>query len=269
VIGPVLYYAPGAGLGHLNRALAIGLELRDRGVDARIVTDSPFASGLSILARFPFIHIPNARWRELAVACCAESKPRAIVTDTFPYGLRDEWREPASPPRIHIARRLRVPAPLDPAAFACILQAEPLAPDHEALLGNAIRLPGPIRLPPQRLRTAVPRALDRDHLTLLVHSGPEEEVRQFARFAGTPCAIVSPWNGIEYYPAVNLYERARRIITAAGYNSMTDGLFFRDRHLAIPMPRRYDDQHARHASFFTVPCDGTARAVEVIMSVVQ
>ena len=88
-------------------------------------------------------------------------------------------------------------------------------------------------------------------LTLIVHSGPAEEVVALVALAQPPYIVISPWPKVEYYPAVNLYSRARRIITGAGYNSMADLLAHRARHTAVPFPRRYDDQHARVKYFFT------------------
>ena len=59
--GIVAYFAPGGGLGHLNRALAVCLRLRDAKVDARIVTNSPFAEGLAALAHCPIIRLEGIR----------------------------------------------------------------------------------------------------------------------------------------------------------------------------------------------------------------
>ena len=195
-------------------------------------------------------------------------RPRAVITDTFPYGLREEWRgAPPLMPLIHVARRLLTPFAISPGDFALILRAEPLSPEHGLALGAGVSLTGPILLPPGRLATPIPFALDRDDLTLVVHSGPEEEVAALEALAEPPYVVISPWSEVEYYPATNLYARARRIITGAGYNSMADLLAFRERHTAIPFPRRYDDQHARVREFFREPSDGTPQAVEAILSV--
>ena len=268
--GIVAYFAPGGGLGHLNRALAVCLRLRDAGVDARIVTNSPFAEGLAALARCPIIRMEGDRWAESARAFVDEMQPRAVVTDTFPYGLRDEWRTALpGPPLIHIARRLLTPFPIQPKDFSLILQAEPLSVEHCASLGPSEALPGPILLPPGRIPTPIPMNLDRDDLTLIVHSGPAEEVAALIALAQPPYIVISPWSKVEYYPAANLYSRARRIITGAGYNSMADLLAHRARHTAVPFPRRYDDQHARVEHFFREPADGTTQAVASILTLLS
>lgn len=244
--GIVAYFAPGGGLGHLNRAIAVCLRLRDAKVEARIVTNSPFAEGLAALARCPIIRLKGDRWTESAHAFVDEMQPRAIVTDTFPYGLRDEWRsEKPRPPLIPVARRLLTPFPIEPKDFSLIIRAEPLSVEHRASLGSSEVLPGPILLSPGRIATPIPITLDRDDLTLIVHSGPAEELAVLIALAQPPYAVISPWSNVEYYPATNLYSRADCIITGAGYNSMADLLAHRARHTAVPFPRRYDDQHAR------------------------
>jgi hypothetical protein len=266
--GIVAYFAPGGGLGHLNRALAVCLRLRDAGVDARIVTNSPFAEGLAGLARCPIVGLAGGSWKEDSRAFVAENRSRAVITDTFPYGLREEWRGVGlGVPLIHVARRLLTPFAISPGDFALILRAEPLPAEHGLALGGGISLAGPILLPPGRVATPVPLALDRNDLTLVVHSGPEEEVAALIALAEPPYVVISPWSKVEYYPATNLYGRARRVITGAGYNSMADLLAYRDRHTAVPFPRRYDDQQARVREFFREPSDGTPQAVEAILSV--
>ncbi len=266
--GVAAYFAPGGGLGHLNRGLGICLELRDRGVDARIVTNSPFAAGLAALAHCPIVELAGADWAVAARAFVSETRPRAVITDTFPYGLREEWRAAPPPaPLLHIARRLRTPVPLHRPDFAQIVAVEPLAPEHSTALGAYVSLRGPVRLVPGRVATPLPKALDRDGLTLVVHSGPEDEVRHLMALAEEPFAVISPWSGLEFYPAVNLYERARRVITGAGYNSMADGLWWPQKHTAVPFARRYDDQQARLHGFFREPIDGTAQAVDLLLRV--
>ena len=189
----IVYRDPWGGLGHLNRALAVCLRLRDEGVDARIVTNSPLAEGLAALARCPMVRLEGSRWAETARAYVAETQPRAVITDTFPYGLREEWRAaPPGPPFIHIAGRLLTPFSMSPEDFSLILQAEPLSERHRTSLGASIALPGPILLPPDRIATPIPAALDRDDLTLIVHSGPIEEVAALTELAEPPYVVPSP-----------------------------------------------------------------------------
>jgi len=249
----IAYYAPGSGLGHLNRGLAVCLALRDYGHDARLLSNSRFAERLAGLARCPIVGVAP----ELAEAYVLEARPDVLVMDTFAHGLRGE--RPQAPAMVHLARRLQQPLPV--VGFDAVIQAEPLAPSHEALLGPAIRLPGPIRLPPGRIPTPIPPELDRDGLHLVVHSGPAAEVTQLTSLAPEPRAVIN----LNYYPACNILHRATQVYSGAGYNIMAE-MLGRPNHTAIPFPRHYDDQSARLRDFFTELVDGTPLAARTIAS---
>jgi predicted glycosyltransferase len=111
----------------------------------------------------------------------------------------------------------------------------------------------------------------------VVHSGPIEELRQLIAIAregmapGDDLAAITPWVAhetgcpcFEYYPAANIVECAARVISGAGYNIIADMMYRRGRHIAIPFPRRYDDQHGRLSSLLESPRDGTSEAAEAI-----
>lgn len=284
----VLYSAPGSGLGHLNRALAVCLELRELQVDARIVTNSLFAEGLARASRFPITRIAAGDWREGVRAYAATYKPALLVRDTFPRGLRGEWAEPLPIPAVYVARRLNAVAVESlfghtgwADGLLRVVAAEQLSQVHESALAACVvplmRLPGPIRLRPGRVPTAIPaeleRILDAGHCCLVVHGGPAQEVAQLvgvAREFGQPTAI-APWgaglNGtppFEYWPAGNVMERAVRVVSGAGYNAMADMMFDRHRHTAVPFPRRFDDQAGRLDAWQMVEQDGTRAAAQAI-----
>ncbi len=249
----IAYYAPGSGLGHLNRGLAVCLALRDLGHDARLISNSRFAERIASLARCPIVGVPP----EFAEAYVREARPDVLVMDTFPAGLRGE--RPQAPVMVHIARRLQQPLPV--VGFDAVIQAEPLPPHHEALLGPTIRLPGPIRLAPGRIPTPLPPELDRDGLHLVIHSGPAAEVTQLTGLAPEPRAVIN----LTYYPACNILHRAAHVYSGAGYNIMAE-MLGRPNHTALPFPRHYDDQLARLQNFFTAPADGTPLAARTIAS---
>ncbi len=249
----IAYYAPGSGLGHLNRGLAVCLALRDAGHDARLLSNSPFARAVAGLAQCPIVGVAP----EEVEAYLAQNKPAVLVMDTFAQGLRGE--RPRARARVHVARRLLRPVAVE--GFDAVIQAEPLAAEHEALLAGAVRLPGPIRLTPGRVATPVPPELERDGLHLVVHSGPAAEVAQLAALAPEPRTVVN----LNYYPACNVMSRAAHVYSGAGYNIMAD-MLGRENHTALPFPRRYDDQAARLRGFFIEPIDGTALAARTIAS---
>lgn len=277
----ILYCAPGSGVGHLNRALAVCLELRALGMEARIVTNSPFAAGVARLARFPITGIASAQWTEGVRAFAAEYRPDLQVSDTFPRGMRGEWSSGFPAPAVYVARRL-APRTL-PTLMADgwakgierVIVAEPLAAEHSEMLGSLrpVTLPGPIRLRPGTVPVPAPveleRVLDTGRACLVIHGGPRAELEELlgvAREPG-PLAVVAPGE-IDYYPAGNLVERAARVISGAGYNMMADMMFRRGIHTAIPFPRKYDDQAGRLAAWAPAPRDGTEAAAWAIAEMV-
>lgn len=284
----VLYFAPGSGLGHLNRALALCLELRSLGVTSRIVTNSPFAEGIAHAARFPITSIASGRWAEDAPAYLASVKPELAVFDTFPWGMRGEWLS-TQVPSVYMARRLQWQAYLDAVggagrwdAFLRVIALEPLALEHEQALAatrEVVRLPGPIRLRPGSVNTPVPtqlqRILDTGRAWLVIHGGVQREVDQLVAEArahmpeGAPLAVVSPWDGaFDYYPATNIVAVASHVVTGAGYNSMADLLDRPGCHTAIAFPRRFDDQAARLAQP-RPDRDGTTAAATAIAALLH
>jgi hypothetical protein len=279
----VLYFAPGSGLGHLNRALAVCLELRALGVTSRIVTNSPFAEGIAHAARFPITAIASSQWARDAPAYLAATDPELAIFDTFPWGMRAEWRTVRAR-CVYMARRLRWQTYLDAITgsgswdiFVRVILLEPLSADHEQALcvaNDVVRLPGPVRLRPGAVNTLVPanlqRILDSGNAWLVIHGGVQSEVDQLIAEArarkpeGSPLAIVSPWDGaFDYYPATNIIAQSAHVITGAGYNSMADMLHRPAHHTAIAFPRRFDNQAARLAQP-RPDQEGTTRAASAI-----
>ena len=79
---------------------------------------------------------------------------------------------------------------------------------------------------------------------LVVHSGPEEEVRElvaYARELGAPKQVIVAGT----YPAAHLFPAAAKIVTAAGFNVMLETEQWRAKHVVVPFARRFDDQFVR------------------------
>lgn len=280
----VLYFAPGSGLGHVTRALAVCMELRDLGVQAGIVTNSPFAEALSRLSKIAFTEIATAEWAVAAPLLLAEREPGLAIVDAFPNGMRGEWAARPATRMVHIARRLRLDKYGAAAGawegFALTIAIEALGPEHDALLRPpVVRLPGLIRLRPLRIHAAPPRELERmleRGAAMVVHGGPLKEVEQLLAMAGgdAPVAAITPWKlagvkAFDYFPAANVMDRARHLYTGAGYNSIADTMHMRARHTAVAFPRRYDDQAARLAGVGGAGIDSTREAAEAIADLLR
>ncbi|MEW6262549.1 MAG: hypothetical protein AB1641_05675 [Thermodesulfobacteriota bacterium] len=280
-LAPVLYAAPGSGLGHLVRAAAVCLALARENISSRIVTHSPYAPGLARLTGLAIDFIPGNRWLRLLPDYLDWLKPELAVLDTFPWGIRGEWAPGRiRPPRlVLLARRLKVSAYLEAAGLdwppdspnlARIILAEPLDEDYLERLktggGEWRSLPGRIRFPADDFPTPLPEGLSglmADGLCgLIVHGGAEKETAaliELARAAGKDeidgrLAVITPRPegrlgvpAFEYFPAARLYDRARLVVTAVGYNCLAEMAGRPEKHHCLAFPRRYDDQAGRLA----------------------
>ena len=263
-----LYYAIGGGLGHLTRARAVihtlGLE------HATLLTASVHASDPRVTGGLPVIRAPEGLDRDVSalrkwlVELFEQHRFKRLVLDTFPCGILGEFEElelPGEPSIDCVARLLRWGAYDVPDAFPLdrVWTVEELQPAHQAWLeSNAERIePLELKDPP-----GDDQGIDLPSgCWLVVHSGPEEEVRELIDYArelqrmeGIDATLiaVSPVHldgirCIDAYPAVALFPRAARLVTAGGFNAMRQTALFRDRHHAVPFERRFDDQFARVA----------------------
>ena len=100
---------------------------------------------------------------------------------------------------------------------------------------------------------------------LVAHSGPAEEIRELLDYARdlaaaegvSPALILIAPRALPYCapdvvrlhanPARALYPQAARIITACGFNTMSETLAYRGIHRFLPMTRALDDQYSRAA----------------------
>jgi hypothetical protein len=261
----ILYYALGGGLGHLTRAQRVlsALGLTDR---AALLTSSRFARDERVVGELPVIEVPTGLGRDRAafqrwlLETLRALAPEELIVDAFPGGILGELCELELPPARYVARRLRWPAyrrrllgGLPRYELAHVL--EPLESAHALALEacatrvEALELVGP---------DAGERLLDRPH-TLVVHSGPDDEVAaltEYARELEPSCRllVITPrrpawlpgravWQDV--YPAAPHMPFAELVVTAAGFNALHDVGAARERHRVIPFPRSLDDQFAR------------------------
>ena len=279
-MGMDLYYALGGGLGHLTRARAALATLH---AQARVLTVSPHAADPMLTRGLDLLQVPDRAaedprgFRPWLHGLLWRERPARLYLDCFPAGLFGELCGLPLPPGLelhHLARLLRWDA------YARLLQGEaprmhrihmlePLAADHVRWLAAHGLVPETLQLRDPGLTTpamacerlaalAVPR-------WLIVHSGPQGEIRELVAYARdmaamegehprlvlvAPLAMAAAADGclhIPAYPARGLFPLAQRIITACGFNTMRETESFRAIHRFLPMPRRFDDQHTRAA----------------------
>ncbi|HEV7243239.1 MAG TPA: hypothetical protein VGQ36_28700 [Thermoanaerobaculia bacterium] len=268
----ILYYALGGGLGHLTRGRRV-LELLGLAGDAAIVTASPYARDERVTGGIPTVEVPphlehavdeHRGWMRALDA-------ERLIVDTFPGGIQGELCGLEVPMDL-VARLLRwdeyrraVPDELP--SFGTTWIVEELAPDHDAFVransGRVVSLVGARAFSPRFERAVSP--LPVHNFWLIVHSGPEDEVRELIAFTSelralannapdrilvaTRCdtPLPSGFERIDIYPASALYARAERIISAAGFNVMLETEPWSHKHEVVPFARKFDDQFLRAA----------------------
>lgn len=227
----IVYYAPGGGLGHLTRAVRV---LDALGLDAVIVTTSSFDIGRDVV-RVPLsLEGDVTRHRDFL----RDLGATRILADTFPAGIQGELS--GLDVRIdYVARLLRwrvyreaVPCALPPIDTMYVVEELTHHVDAREVVHLDLTPPDVPEVPPE-------------HYTLVVHSGPAEEVEELIAYAhdrGAPDVLVA-----NVYPARHLYPAAARIVTAAGFNTMLETRQWAHKHDVVPFPRRFDDQFLRAA----------------------
>lgn len=285
-MGRSLYYALGGGLGHLTRARAVLEVLKQDALlisSSPHAEDPTLTQGLDVLPVPREIRSHPDRLGLWLAELIRQTKPASFFLDSFPLGIVGELGKIAFPPELpihHLARRLRweeyIPLIRGVAPrLDLVYLLEPLEAAHLTWLRTHGRRLLPLRLgyPAATETAALAQAWQR--LTalqpprwLVVHAGPENEIRELLAYAMemaemegispslvliTPGEIFNPtaWpEGVlrlSIYPARAVFPLAQRLITAGGFNIMQETIPWRGLHRVLPMPRRFDDQHARVA----------------------
>lgn len=244
----IVYYARGGGFGHVTRARRV---LAALGVEGEIVTRLP------------------------------ETIEGRLIVDAFPGGLEGELCG-LDVPMDYVARLLRwneyrraVPGKLP--RFGTTWIVEELTPDHRAFvsahsdrvefldLSEVVLRESVLRSPKDDLENGDTQNGDTENgdtengepYCLVVHSGPEHEVRELVAYAAeldpkARIVVASPY-AVEGYPQVDacpvshLFPAAAHIVSAAGFNVMLETEPWRDKHLVVPFPRKFDEQFLRAA----------------------
>jgi len=240
----ILYYAVGGGLGHLVRGLRVIEKLGLTG--AVIATASPHAE--RVCGTTPFVLVP----REL------ERNPDAhrdwirslgaerVIADTFPGGIQGELCG-LDVPIDWVARLLRWDVYREAVPFV-------LPEITTTFVVEEVTHPLAGKIVPLDLSPEPAPFVEEDPHWLVVHSGPDEEVRELVAYAQEVRSVsvtkpreVKIVSGCDVWPASELFPAAAKIITAAGFNVMLETWQWRAKHVVVPFARRFDDQFVRAA----------------------
>ena len=164
----------------------------------------------------------------------------------------------------HVARLLRwseyAPrVPEKPPHFERAWRVESLSPEQDAFLaGHCVRIEDL-----ELARESLPPMAAGVPYWLVVHSGPASEVSELISFAcevraaegvrtsimvitaSAPAQLPADTQVCDVFPAHPYFANAKRIFSAAGFNTMRDAAAYRFKHSVLPMPRRLDDQFER------------------------
>lgn len=295
---PVVFLAPGSGLGHLVRVASICIELKEKNIDSVIISTSRWTRAISGITNTPAIEIPGRNWADALRGYLHKLAPKLVVQDTFPFGFKGESLEYMANkiPFIYLARCLNVARYLEKMnihwdtsskRLANVIVIEPLNQSHIDLIfkssNNIFKLHGRIRLPLAKINTPIPEKLKRKirshHLHLVVHSGPFHETDRLIAMAQKniqkenrgELAIINPFfarsnkeDAVDYFPAAVLFPDAYRIYTGCGYNSIAEGEIFPRKQQLIPFLRNYDDQFFRQNTQNPYSVSGTIQVVKII-----
>ncbi|MEK6481320.1 hypothetical protein WJR50_27510 [Catalinimonas sp. 4WD22] len=199
--------------------------------------------------------------------------PEDIYLDTFPEGIMGEWNfEIRKPTQIHyVGRYLNWTAYDQPVfrSFDTLYKVDSWHPEQQRYLSllsdniQTIELQYPGAKVPEEILTQFQQWKDESKaIWLVVHSEPQEEVEALLHYAqdvakaeqASPVFVLCSQNGVEnesidlclsLFPAYGLFEYVDKIVTAGGFNLMQQTKPFREKHICMPFPRRFDDQFMR------------------------
>ena len=292
---PIVFISPGSGMGHAVRATAIGIILqKDFGenvtvvcsVKDTVVTKLSYVSSNGIqFVNLDFqTYVQNVKsegWKLLRAILLGA---KAVVVDTFPYGLVGEWRDILTDPEysrtkfVYLARRMKwldyvqamrlstyAPPFIHTAVNTVIL--EPLHHSHLEWIKMHSqmfkKLSGPVRLPTDRV--PLPqcdriRNLVYDGAHLVVASHTESEGKRLYELAQSqaqeneniiwvspepPSFVGELHHWVNYFPISIFFNDALGIYGTGSYNIMAETVGHRNRYHAITFERRYDTPEER------------------------
>ncbi|MFP4341787.1 MAG: hypothetical protein ACLFQO_15170 [Cyclobacteriaceae bacterium] len=230
-------------------------------------------------AAMPTAMIPTAlfeetgRLSEWLQSWLRQHQPNDVFLDTFPAGIAGEWNHiPVSSCRFHYTGRyLNWPAYRFSAKlmFETAYRVEEWHSGQETFLQQHARECADLDLsyPPAALNTNVREQVcnyrqGSNEVWAIIHSEPAEEVEALLSYArdmavqeaksprfllcsSLPFPEEEDVLPLQLFPAYGLFPHVDRIITACGFNLIQQAAPFRNKHICMPFPRRYDDQFAR------------------------
>lgn len=236
-------YALGGGLGHTLRGSALASALTDAGTPARVLVRSDrvwLARELGADATAVERTADPTRLRasvESALRGCAH-----LIVDALPSGILGELSALPRGVRTTLLARLHHPRALPTvvAALGRYDRVVDLEPELEWLPQGAVPL-GPVVLPSRELDDGAPKL---DVLVIADDDALARFGRRLARRLLARGAVARLWHGERSRLDLGRI-RPRLVVGPAGYHLTYTARALGIPHLAVPRPRRFDDQHRR------------------------
>lgn len=236
-------YALGGGLGHTLRGAALASALTDAGTPARVLvrSDRAWLAGKLGADAIAVERTRDAGRLRASVEAALEGCEQLIV-DALPCGILGELSALPRGVRTTLLARLHHPGAL-PAVVAALGRYDrvvDLEPELDWLPQGALPL-GPVVLPSRETDDGAPE------LDVLVVADDDA----LARFGGRLVrrllargAVARLWHGERSRLELGRV-RPRVVVGPAGYHLTYTARALGIPHLAVPRPRRFDDQHRR------------------------
>ena len=273
----ILYHAPGGGLGHISRGISIMKEL---GVPLKkyILTCSK-NDYLNFFLNYGINLIPFTEENPIKIANNIEDiltkyPIKEIFVDTFPAGLLGELLLlKINQPKTLICRILNIDIYLNDIInlsekytfpfYNKVYFIEPLNIEYLNYLNsrgyNPIYIPiNPLNLSHNKIRYDKPYYLvshtgDLSELEALIILAEEYSKNEFFQgkilISSNRKISNSDYDCIFEYPISPYYEKADKIFTGCGFNSLNELKNVKEKHYCIPFPRRYDNQFYRRKGY--------------------
>ncbi len=278
----------GGGLGHITRSLAAITSWQIE--EYRLFTNCRLVSEILPPDKYVFISeshdaTPKALFAKLKSTIINYSVDKLII-DVFPNGILGEiqgdelrgigvqqielihrhmvWENYASKLSVYAIDTIWVTEEKIPEQLSHI---KIFSANFEYLQLN-YPLPNPISIQ-NKIIDLFPSEKNKSPLWVITHTSKQDEIDALIAQAMDWADIenVSPKllvisdlviqdnNGIRFvkhYPACDVFPLADKIFTGCGFNSMYQLAKFREKHIFIPFPRKYDDQFARAKSHSSI-----------------
>lgn len=281
-----LYYANGSGLGHLTRTLAVIHTLQLNQERILLLTASHHTDCLTLPENVELLKVPShfaENRRSYQNWLCEQIEFHQIsdiYIDAFPCGIVGEWNNFPDYIKVnfhYIGRILNWQnyEKLDikrPPSFKKAYLLENVDPKHkrfiqihsEELVNLDLEYAPPVLTRKEKTLIDTIFSASEKPIWLIVHSEPQEEVKQLCAYAIEISQIegINPYfviisqtkpfrsitNNILWmnlYPAFPMFDRADRIFSACGFNIMQQTEIYKEKHLFLPFKRHYDNQFLR------------------------